>query len=123
ICLLLSSCASLDYVPDSGWSDFDDAPDFYEDWFGDQLRASKEPPLTKQDDLEDFSSRFRLLVLPTFEPAFVYRIDETLTGKFVLNYTKLDGAGGYEPGDVAVSWNRDLSELESEKVMAAVDEV
>ena len=120
VCLTLSACTTLDYVPDTGWSESEDAPDFYEDWFGNQLRAAREPPLKTQDDLKGFTSRFRLLVLPTFDPAIVVRIDETSASNYVLNYTRLDGAGGYEPGKVAEKKSRALSLLESKKISASI---
>ena len=115
------ACSSPDYVPDTGWSDSESEADFYEDWFGKQLAAAKEPSLSGRDDLGPFVSRFRLLVLPSFAPASIYRIDETSSGQLKLSYTKLNGAGGYEPGWVTERWQRGLSPGETITFRKAIE--
>lgn len=119
--LLLSSCTSIDYVPDTGWSDNETDPRFYEDWFGHQLAAASEPVLASEEDLAPFSNRFRLLILPNNSPASIYRIDATGSGGMSLTYTQLDGSGGYEPGDIAEQWTRELSSNEAQDFVDALD--
>jgi hypothetical protein len=89
------------YTPTGIWRDADWAEPFFERWFGDQLRAMDEPVLAGPDDLGRFRSRFRLLVLPNSDPGWTIRIDERSTGDGIVTYVRLDGAGGYAPGNVA----------------------
>lgn len=101
-----------DYVPDKGWDRADSAA-FYERWFGGQLRAMGEPPLATRADLAGRRQRFRLTVLPTFEPAFAYRIDEEADGRLALRWARLDGKGGYAPGRLARDGARPLTRGEA----------
>jgi hypothetical protein len=88
------------YIPESLLIP-DQEPDFYENWFGGQLRAMGEPLLSRPRDLGSFRRRFRMLVLPTFHPAYAIRIDEGWDGRAQVTAVRLDGAGGYSPGNVA----------------------
>ena len=106
-----------DYVPDTGWSDEADADGgtwslFYEDWFGDQLSAMREPSFRSDDTTKVFTSRFRFAAFPNYDPAYVVRIDEWDPGEFVVAWVILDGAGGYDPGEVARRGSRRLSNKE-----------
>jgi len=97
-----------DYVPDTGWHDDEWARSFYERWFGRQLSAMREPPLATPADLAGMRQRFRLLVLPTFKPAFAYQVDEYTDGTANLRVVRLDGRGGYSPGKVSSDVRRSL---------------
>lgn len=119
--VVLSSCGTLNYVPDEGWPDQSDSK-FYEDWFGKQLAAASEPVLANKQDLGPYANRFRLMVLPSFSHTSVYRIDETDTGAMRLTYTLLDGAGGYEPGRIAVKVQRYLTPGETGAFLAVLNE-
>lgn len=44
-------------------------------------------------------TRLRLLVLPSFDPGYAIRIDESESGGLV-SFVELSGAGGYAPGRV-----------------------
>ncbi|MEP5293673.1 MAG: hypothetical protein ABJQ55_07505 [Hyphomicrobiales bacterium] len=122
LCVTLSGCASVDYVPETGWGDNGWRADFYEEWFGGQLAAAGEPSLAKPADLGDSSSRFRLLILPTFSPASVYRIDQAGSGEMTLTYTLLNGAGGYDPGRIEVRTHRELTADEKRNFSNALDD-
>jgi len=121
LCVSLSGCASVHYVPETGWGDNDWRADLYEEWFGSQLAAAREPSLSKAADLGNKSSRFRLLILPSFSPASVYRIDEVRSGEMILTYTLLNGAGGYEPGQIEVRTRRELTANEKRQFSDALD--
>ncbi len=99
---------SADYVPDTGWRDNEWGQTFYERWFGNQLRAMREPALASVTDLGGFRDRFRLLVLPTFEPAYAYRVDVREDGAASLRWVRLNGRGGYAPGALARQGTRQL---------------
>jgi hypothetical protein len=110
-----------DYVPDTGWNDAEWAPSFYEGWYGDQLLAMGEPPLATDSDLAGFSERLRLLVLPTFQPGYAYRIDVRPDGSAVLRWARLNGLGGYAPGGLARQGSRLLRPKESRRLKAALE--
>jgi len=109
-----------DYVPDTGWTDDGWDPSFYEQWFGGQLRAMREPPLTTPSNLAGFRERLRFLVLPTFEPAYAYRVDVRTDGSAMLRWTRLSGRGGYAPGHPVRRGSRRLSPEETAQVSAAL---
>ncbi len=105
---LLQAVPASDYVPDDGWDDNDWARTFYEDWLGAQLRAMREPALSGQTQLDGYYERFRLLVLPSFEPAYSYRIDVRPDGAARLRWARLNGRGGYAPGRLVRQGYRSL---------------
>jgi hypothetical protein len=109
-----------DYVPDSGWQNEAWAKDFYESWFGRQLRAMHEPPLATAADLKRFRMRIRLTVLPTSAPATAYRVDERPDGAMILRWTRLDGRGGYAPGVIDEAGVRRLTAAEARALRAAI---
>ncbi|HEY1606467.1 MAG TPA: hypothetical protein VGF77_12815 [Allosphingosinicella sp.] len=109
------------YVPATGWRDNEWAVPFHEQWFGDQLRAMNEPPLATAADLEPWRRRFRLLVLPSFEPGHAFRIDEDAKGGAMLREAMLDGRGGYAPGRIARQSERALSRREAARIDRAID--
>ena len=86
------------YVP-AGWTLGDDT-DFYENWFGSQLRAMNEPVLSAPGSLYGFRRRFRMLVLPTFHHAYAVRVDERRDGGVDVRAVRLSGRGGYDPGTI-----------------------
>lgn len=118
---MLAGCASANFVPDDGWPDNEWSAKFYEDWFGKQLAAAGELPMVDQADLSGDVSRFRLLILPSFSPASIYRIDERQSGKFILSLTVLDGAGGYDPGEVATKTKRILTDNEAASLAKLIE--
>ncbi|MEA3048489.1 MAG: hypothetical protein QOG84_325 [Sphingomonadales bacterium] len=120
LALAQASPATGDYVPDTGWNDDAWSRDFYEGWFGGQLRAMGEPPLGAPADLGPFAERFRLLVLPTFTPAFASRIDVGPDGKAILRWADLNGRGGYEPGTLAREGSRPLRGSELRRFRSAL---
>ena len=109
-----------DYVPDTGWHDDAWARSFYERWFGGQLRAMREPPLATGSDLGGFSERLRMLVLPTFRPAYAYRVDFRADGSAALRWARLNGRGGYAPGRLARQRSRALAPHEVRRLKEAL---
>jgi hypothetical protein len=109
------------YTPSTGWSDNEWAASFFERWYGGQLRAMGEPRLSVPSQLDGFRRRFRLLVVPNYRSAFAYRIDERPDGGAVLRWVRLDGAGGYAPGNVAAAGVRMLHSRELSRFAAALE--
>jgi hypothetical protein len=87
------------YVPIGIEQGGDLGDNFYESWFGNQLRAMDEPILSRPGALGRFNMRLRILVLPTFQHGYAIRIDESAGGGLV-SFVELTGAGGYAPGQV-----------------------
>jgi hypothetical protein len=86
------------YVP-GGWAS-EEQGEFYEQWFGSQLRAMGEPVLSAPGSLDGFRRRFRMLVLPSFHHAYSVRVDERRDGRVEVRAVRLDGKGGYAPGKI-----------------------
>ncbi len=108
------------YVPSTGWARGDAT--FYERWFGRQLSAMREPALRGPSALSNHRRRFRLLVLPSFAPAYAYRVDEDARGSTIVHWVILDGAGGYAPGRIAERGSRPLSASEAQGLQRAIAE-
>jgi len=108
------------YTPRTGWQVPSDAR-FYESWFGDQLRAMDEPVLAGASDLNRFRTRFRLLVLPSDDSAWVVRIDEPVRGAALLTVVELNRAGPYAPGRVARRLRSQFGFEDLAEVHAALD--
>jgi hypothetical protein len=107
------------YVPAGIWHD-PEYDDFYERWFGRQLRAMREPILSRPGDRGHFRQRFRLLVLPSFDPAYAIRLDETASGGR-LRYVKLSGRGGYAPGRIATQRWISLDSEDARVISGVID--
>jgi hypothetical protein len=106
------------YVPAEGWRDARDA-ELFERWFGGQLRAMGEPVLSRAGGIEGYRRRFRMLVVPTFQPAYAVRIDEGAHGGTV-RVVLLDGRGGYAPGRIARQATFTLTMAEVQDVIGAI---
>lgn len=111
-----------DFVPEGGWKD-PTSGEFYEKWFGGQLGAMNEPPMKSAADLAGNRERFRLLILPTFEPASAYRVDLGGDGSAVVRWAQLNGAGGYAPGVLACKDTFKFSEVQKQAFLSQVRKV
>jgi hypothetical protein len=69
------------------------------DWYGRQLRAMNEGPLCSY--AKKGEEMYRLVWIPTFDPAFVARVHKDSAGYWIVAKL-LDGAGGYDPGALQV---------------------
>lgn len=106
------------YVPVEGWRDPRTA-ELFEQWFGGQLRAMGEPVLSRPGSLAGYRRRFRMLVIPTFQPAYTVRIDEGAHGGTV-RVVLLDGRGGYAPGRIARQATFTLTMAEVQDAIGAI---
>ncbi len=88
---------------------------FKEHWYGNQLFAMNEPSLARSK-LADGSVVVRLLVLPSFTPALAIRVERHADGLAELEATLLNGAGGYEPGEVDQRYSKDLYSSEMDRL-------
>jgi hypothetical protein len=111
--------ATPHYVPATGWQR-SWSPPFHEKWFGGQLRAMHEPSFASSASLRGYHQRLRLLVLPTFRPGYVFRIDEASNHKVTMRWALLNGAGGYKPGQIAEQSERTLTPPEWHAVSDAL---
>jgi hypothetical protein len=108
------------YVPRGVWQLASNEED-YEAWFGRQLRAMNEPVLRRPQDRGRFRSRFRMLVLPSFQPAYAVRVDVRGTGDALVRTVELSGAGGYSPGHVARQRTYRLDKEDVEALFSAIE--
>lgn len=92
----------------------------YEDWVARQLEGMREGSLASSSDLAGFRRRLRVVVLPTFEGAHAYRIDETPDGEAILHWVRLDGQAGYLVGRVVEEGSRSLTPREYRRVIRAL---
>lgn len=81
-----------DFAPNKGG--------FLEGWFGMHLASMEEPVLWAPHALDGYRSRFRMLVLPSFDQPYVIGIDQRADGRLVLRYTRTKGRGGYGGGPI-----------------------
>lgn len=97
--LLAAAAPAGDYVPDAGWRNPTDRA-FREGWYGGQLRAMGEPILSRPADRGGFRRRFRMLVLPSFHRPYAIRVDQAASGRARVRIVRLNGRGGYGPGEI-----------------------
>ncbi|WP_371229396.1 hypothetical protein [Roseovarius sp. 2305UL8-3] len=95
---------------------------FYEEWFGNQLLAMGEPSLARTK-LDEGAVAVRLLVLPTFTPAFAIHFEKRVDGLTRLEATLLDGAGGYAPGRVDQRYSRELPRSDLDEVLKHLEQL
>lgn len=92
---------------------------FTRQWYGKHLAAMCEPSLWRIPS--PHSTILRFLWLRTFHNPIAIRIESTATTARVVA-TRLDGAGGYEPGRVDARRERDLGQSEWEALRHALQE-
>jgi hypothetical protein len=119
--LFVTGCAvaqTVDYLPRSVWAD--EEWRFKEDWIAGQLRAMGEPSLSSPS-LPHSVTSFRLLVAPTFMPAYAIRVTERDDGTGEAIYVRLNGQGGYEPGQIQTRLVRIISRQRMAQIRDAFD--
>lgn len=85
----------------------------------DLFRRFRETPLAKQPACVDES--YRLVWIPTFRPPTVIRVWRT-NDKYFVVVKRLNGKGGYDPGELANEETRSLTAEEWRSLTAAVDQ-
>lgn len=98
-----------------GFSEFD------ENWYGGQLRAMKESVMVSR--CSDCDTSFRFLWLRTFHHPICVRVEERKDGSFVLIAKELDGAGGYEPGNIKIQKEKSLTKEQYAALTAKINKM
>lgn len=93
-------------VADSGYREIDG---FLREWYSKQLRAMGEPSLSCGERTAETTYRFTWL--RTFHHPVCVRIEKK-GSSIALHAIELDGAGGYEPGNVAKRVQKQLSQAD-----------
>ncbi len=102
----------------------DAGPDgFYEDWFGGHPAALQEAPLWSAPEAAGEDDVIRLLFLPTFNRPSVLRLTKTDTGDYLYEFRQSDGAGGYDPGQLAVQDRGRLTRNQADRLEALLADV
>ena len=113
---------NLAYFRASIWPCEDDRL-FYGNWFGKHLRAMGEPSFAAPEASKGYSKRFRLLVPPSFRPAYSIRVDYPPAGQARVTVVTETGSGGYGPGEKVPLWSNTLNEKGGERLADDVEEV
>lgn len=96
---------------------------FFEEWYGGQLAAMGELPIWPDADADQSSRTIRLLFLPTFHNGAAMRLEvgEGKSTQFV--FKRLNGAGGYSPGELVISDSGVLSEQDRLTLETLLDQI
>lgn len=95
-------------------------PDSFErQWYSKHLRAMKEPSLSCGVTGE--REVYRVTVLPSFSNPVSVRVSRN-GGHYTVRTIVLDGAGGYDPGNIMRERHRTISTDEWKRLKAAVEE-
>lgn len=92
-------------------------------WYSGQLQATEEPSLYKQS-LSGGSSKtsIRFTWLRSFHPAITVRVEDVGSHSSHVIAKQLRSAGGYAPGKIAATVDRDLTDLETQKLRELIAE-
>lgn len=88
----------------------------YVSWYRKHLLAAGEPEIYQSGH----QGTLRLIVLPTFENPVLIRLYSAADGDQLI-VKRLSGAGGYEPGQLAMRSERRLTDAEAKAFRAAVE--
>lgn len=95
----------------------------YERWFGNQLAAMNEEPLWLDTGSSVMDTTVRLLFLPTFSPGSMVKVTNTEDGKVRYQFKQLDGAGGYEPGQLRITTDGMVNKEHAAEIAALVGSI
>lgn len=95
----------------------------YERWFGGQLRAMEERPLSNLETPVAARNTVRLLFLPTFTPASMVKLEYGEDTGPTYAFKRLSGAGGYEPGELVSEVVGDVPVADLQPVLALIDAI
>ncbi len=84
---------------------------FISNWYGKHLAAMQEPALWEMAQSPD-THAYRFLWLRTFHQPIAVRLLVNRDGSGVLIAKRLDGMGGYEPGNLVQNETQPLSEIQ-----------
>lgn len=97
--------------------------EFYSIWYGRQLDALGEPSFAQPLSAKGFKARYRLLVLPSFTPAYSIRVDYASDKQGARATVVMgSGSGGYDPGKRIPLWSYELRSISAERLADAVRE-
>ena len=104
------------HVPATGWDRL--PPDFWEQAIGDELRALREPVISRNAGLAGLTSRYRLLLLNPYPPSYSKRIDVFEDGHAELTW--ISGSSALTRGEQSRSRRR-LTAAELASLEAAIE--
>lgn len=94
------------YFPKGTWKSYDTADLSMNEWYGKFLKAMDETSLL---DISDNTEVYRFLWLRSFHHPIFVRIERN--GNSIQLFSKeLDGGGGYDPGNILKTVNKNLDE-------------
>jgi hypothetical protein len=110
----------MKFFPDGSLDDRPDLHAFLASWYVDYLVAMRENPLYPPSD--DPRTVYRLLFLPTFQQPSVVRFTEA-TGNWRVVCKRSDGEGGYHPGQLIGTVERNLTHAEGQQLRLLLEQV
>ena len=93
-------------------------PKKYDNWYRPHLRAMEEPSIFSQASSETFS-QFRFLYLSTFAKPISFRGFKS-DDRFYVRVIRLTGKGGYDPGEIEIGVNVEITQQEWSALKAAI---
>lgn len=106
------------YFPLRVFSENDQSDQGYADWFSRYLKAMNEQPL---HSLDEEGESYRFLWLRTFHSPVAVRIWRCGTERFI-SVKEMSGMGGYDPGNLIVNQERELTDAEWTGLMRLLDD-
>jgi hypothetical protein len=103
------------YFPAGAFGRGNPAGDFTANWFAGQLAALKEEPL--KDGVPTGETVYRFLYLPTFSHPISVRVTIHANGSATTETRTATGAGGYDPGKLAVQKSQELSAADTQRIL------
>ncbi len=108
------------YFPKNTFTDgWENSDVFFNDWYGEHLKAMGEKSLIKVSDQNP--EIYRFLWLRTFNHPIFVRVERTSANSFDLVSKELNGAGGFKPGRVLRTAKHTLTEEEWCKFIKMLD--
>jgi hypothetical protein len=91
--------------------------DFQANWYSTHLRTAREPSLylASQAPATRAARTYRFTWLRSFHEPVIIRLDERSNGVLRLTAKRLNGKGGYGPGNIAARVERDLTPDETHR--------
>ena len=110
------------FFPPNIFSTGDEHHAFIADWYGNHLAAMEEPSLLELAHNPE-AHVYRFLWLRTFHQPIAVRLMVEAGEKGMLVSKRLDGAGGYEPGNLVVNETRPISAKQVENWLSRLDDM
>lgn len=115
-----ASAGPINYFPEYTFSQDLSHDEFVREWYSGHLEAMEEPSLHGAAD-DDDAHVFRFLWLRTWQRPVALRLEIDAEQHGVLHVKVLDGAGGYDPGELVRDEFIPMSYQDVDSILEALD--